>query len=63
MGDLVTPEQMRKLAGFAGGLGKLKAKEELGQGCELTPDEVAGLIWGIKNLRGGVQRDSADHPA
>lgn len=59
----MTPEQMRKVTGFATALGALKAKEELGQGCTLTPDEVAGLIWGIKNLRGGVERDSADNPA
>jgi hypothetical protein len=57
------PEQMRKVTGFASGLGKLKAKEELGQGCELTPDEVAGMIWAIKNLRAGAQHDAADHPA
>jgi hypothetical protein len=52
---------MRLVAGFATGLGKLKAKEELGQGCELTPDEVAGLIWAIKNLRGGRDRRGTTH--
>lgn len=55
----MTPEQMRKVAGFAGGLGKLKAKEELGQGVDLIPEEVSGIIWGIKQLRGSVN-DAAD---
>lgn len=47
----MTPEQMRLVAGFAAALGKLKANEELGQPAELTPGEVAGIIWGVKNLR------------
>lgn len=59
----MTPEQMRKVTGFASALGMLKAKQELGEGATLTPDEVTGLIWGIKNLRGGVERDSANDPA
>lgn len=57
----MTPEQTRLALDFAGGLGKLKAKQELGEGAELTAGEVAGIIWGIKNLRRG--RGSADHPA
>ena len=56
----MTPEQMAKVKGFASGLGKLKAKEELGQGAELTADEVAGIIWAIRQLRGGARRDAAD---
>jgi hypothetical protein len=52
----VTPEQMYVIAGFASGLGALKAKAELGEGCQLTPQEVKGIIWGIKQLRIG-QRD------
>jgi hypothetical protein len=56
----MTPEQMHKAASFAGALGKLKAKQELGEGTELTADEVDGLIWAIRNLRGGVQHDPAD---
>lgn len=59
----MSPEQMAQVKGFATGLATLKAKQELGQGAELTPEEVAGLIWGIKNLRGGVKRDSADNPS
>ena len=50
---------MRKVKGFAAGLGKLKAKEELGQGCELTPDEVAGIIWGVKALRSKAKDEGA----
>ena len=56
----MSPEQMRLVVGFATALGALKAKAELGQGCQLTADEVAGLIWGIKNLRAEVHRDPAD---
>lgn len=60
----MTPEEMRKVTGFATGLAKLKAKQELGQGAELTPEEVDGIIWGVRNLRGGMQHDfSADKPA
>jgi hypothetical protein len=54
---------MRLVRGFAAGLGKLKAKEEQGQGCDLTPDEVAGIIWAIKNLRGGRDRGTTHYPA
>lgn len=59
----MTPEQMRLASGFAAGLGKLKAKEELKQGCTLTPNEVAGVIWAIKNLRGGRDRRDPAKPA
>lgn len=59
----MTREQMRLVAGFAEGLSKLKANEELGQPAELTPDEVAGIIWGIKNLRGGRDRGTTHQPA
>lgn len=45
---------------FAEGLGKLKAKHELGQGAELTAAEVDGLIWAIRNLRAGVKNDPAE---
>ena len=44
---------------FAEGLGKLKAKHELGQGAELTAAEVDGLIWAIRNLRAGARDDPA----
>lgn len=50
----MTPEQMYVVAGFASGLGALKAKAERGEGCELTPQEVKGIIWGIKQLRAGT---------
>ena len=56
----MTPKQMRLATGFATGLGKMKAKEEQGLGCELTPDEVAGMIWAIRNLRAGASRDAAN---
>ena len=56
----MTPEQMRTIAAFAGALGKLKAKHEQGLGAELTPEEVGGIIWGIKQLRGGARHDAAD---
>lgn len=59
----MTPEQMAKVTGFATGLAKLKAKQELGQGAELTADEVEGIIWGIRQLRGGSARVPADHPS
>ena len=59
----MTPEQMRKITGFATGLGKLKAKEEQGQGCELTPDEVAGVIWGVQQLRGSRKGDEHEPAA
>lgn len=59
----MTPEQMRLAAAFASALGVLKAKQELGQGATLTPQEVDGLIWGIRNLRGGAKRDSASDAA
>jgi hypothetical protein len=49
----MTPEQMYVIAGFASGLAALKDKAESGQGCQLTPQEVKGIIWGIKQLRGG----------
>lgn len=56
----MTPEQMATVGAFAEALGKLKAKQELGQGAELTAAEVEGIIWGIKQLRGGRdQRDPA----
>jgi hypothetical protein len=54
---------MRKITGFATGLGKLKAKEEQGQGCELTPDEVAGVIWGVQQLRGSRKGDEHEPAA
>lgn len=57
---VVVDEIMRKAAGFASALGKLKAKQELGEGCELTPDEVAGLIWAVKNLRAAARDDAPD---
>jgi hypothetical protein len=59
----MTPEQMRKVTGFATALGALKAKEELGQGATLTPEEVTGLLWGIRSLRSEVKDDPADNPA
>lgn len=59
----MTPEQMNLVTGFAAGLGKLKAKQELGEGCELTADEVAGIIWAIKQLRGGRDRRDPASPA
>jgi hypothetical protein len=55
---------MRLVAGFASGLGLLKAKEELHEGATLSADEVAGIIWGIKNLRAaGDRRESTKRPA
>lgn len=63
MAVLVTPEQMRTVGAFAGALGKLKAKDELGQGAELTPEEVHGIIWGIRQLRGGAQHGATDNAA
>jgi len=59
----MTPEQRYKAGSFASALGKLKAKSELRQGCELTPEEVDGLIWAIRQLRGGSVHVPADHPA
>jgi len=59
----MTPEQMRNAANFAAALGKLKARQEQGQGAELTADEVDGLIWAIRQLRGGSARVPADHSA
>lgn len=59
----MTPEQMKTVAAFARALGKLKAKHELSQGAELTPDEVHGIIWGIRQLRGGAQRGATDDAA
>jgi hypothetical protein len=59
----MTPEQMHQTASFASALGKLKARQELGQGAELTADEVDGLIWAIRQLRGGSARVPADHSA
>lgn len=59
----LTAEQQRKAFGFASGLGKLKAKAEQGQGCELTADEVAGIIWAIRSLRGGRDRRDPASPA
>lgn len=49
----MTPEQMTQVRGFATGLGKLKAKQELNQGADLTAEEVAGIIWAIQQLRAG----------
>ena len=43
---------MAKACAFAEALGKLKAKQELGEGAELTAAEVDGLIWAIRQLRG-----------
>jgi hypothetical protein len=51
----MTPEQMAHVRGFATGLATLKAKEELKQGAELTAEEVAGIIWAIKQLRAGAK--------
>jgi hypothetical protein len=59
----MTPEQMALVRGFATGLAALKAKQELGHGAELTSEEVAGIIWAIKQLRGGSARVPADPPA
>lgn len=59
----MTPEQMATVGAFAMALGKLKAKHEFGQGAQLTAEEVRGIIWGIKQLRGGSSRDAADNPA
>lgn len=55
----MTPEQTRLAIEFGLGLGKLKAQHELGQGAELTANEVAGMIWAINNLRGGRDRRDA----
>jgi hypothetical protein len=60
---MTTNEQMHKAVSFASALGKLKAKQELGEGAELTVDEVDGLIWAIRQLRGGSARVPADHSA
>lgn len=59
----MNPEQNALMVGFAEALGKLKAKQELGQGAELTAAEVAGIIWGVKQLRGGIPRDATGRPA
>jgi hypothetical protein len=59
----MTAYQMFKSVQFATALSKLKASHTRHQSCELTRDEVAGLIWGIQNLRAGAQHDAADHPA
>lgn len=61
--DAVMRPYLAKAARFAEALGKLKAKQELGQGAELTADEVDGLIWAIRQLRGGSARVPADHAA
>lgn len=52
-----TPAQV---VGFADGLLKIKNAEEKGAGCALTADEVSGVLWAIKQLRGGLTRDPAD---
>jgi len=59
----MTPDQMRLVTGFATGLATLKARHEQNQPAELTADEVAGIIWGIRQLRGEANRGPADHPA
>jgi hypothetical protein len=59
----MTPEQMARATEFAGALGKLKAKQDLGQGAELTAAEVDGIIWGIRQLRGGAKHGPADNAA
>lgn len=59
----MTPEQTATIGAFAGALGKFKAKQDLGQGATLTADEVNGIIWGIRQLRGGARHDAADQPA
>lgn len=55
-----TPAQV---VGFADGLLKLKHMEAAGKGTELTADEVSGLLWAIKQLRGGLTHGSADDAA
>lgn len=59
---MATPEQMVPAVNFAAALGKLKAKHEQNLPAELTADEVDGIIWGIKQLRGAVN-DAARKPA
>jgi hypothetical protein len=54
----MTPETAAKAFAFAAALGKLKAKQEQGLPAELDAEEVDGIIWGIKQLRGAVN-DSA----
>jgi hypothetical protein len=59
----MTPEQIRKFANFASALTKLKAKHELGQPADLTPDETSGIIYGIQLLRaeaGPLDRGKTD---
>lgn len=55
----VNPEWLATARAFAEALGKLKAKHEQGQGVELTPQEVEGILWAIRNLR-GASRDTAN---
>jgi hypothetical protein len=48
------------IVGFADGLHKLKIRADLNRGAVLTAEEVHGLLWGIKQLRGGPDDGSAD---
>lgn len=47
---------------FAAAISSLKQAHDRNAGVELSADDVAGLIWGIKLLRKGPQ-DAADDPA
>lgn len=60
MADRTVPASIPAAAlNFAAALGKLKAKHEMHEGANLTADEVDGIIWGIKQLRGGLH-DAAE---
>lgn len=44
---------------FAEALSKVKRAHERNGGTILTADEVHGLMWGIRTLRGSSERDPA----
>lgn len=48
---------------FADALGKVKRAHDRNGGTILTADEVHGLIWGIRTLRGSDEDDADDNTA
>lgn len=48
----LTPEQMARLVLFGTALAKLRKAAEDEVGCILTPDEVKGMLFGVRSLRG-----------
>lgn len=59
----MAPDEQVRAIRFAEGLGKLKRAHDRRGGTILTADEVDGLIWAIRALRGASEDADTATPA